>query len=117
MAHKITYVDEKIANIELVRGDSFIVDLGFDKGKSEYTPEAGDCLIFTMRKNFKDLPNDEILIQKEFALDETVEFELEPSDTKDLPYGSYKYDMEYDYADGRVDTPLSGSFKLAKEVT
>ena len=117
MAHKITYISEKVANIELVRGDSFIVDLGFDKGDTEYIPEAGDRFIFTMRRNYKDLPNDGILIQKIIALDEVTELELEPSDTENLDYGSYKYDMEYDHADGRVDTPMSGVFKLTKEVT
>ena len=117
MAHKILYVDEKTANIELVRGDSFIVDLGFSKEEEEFTPESGDKFIFTMRKNYKGLANDDILIQKEIALDETTELELEPSDTEKLDYGSYKYDMQYDHADGRVDTPMSGVFKITKEVT
>lgn len=117
MSHKIIYVDEKTANIELVRGDSFIVDLGFSKEDAEYTPEAGDLFIFTMRKNFKGLANDEIIIQKIISLADTTELELEPEDTETLDYGSYKYDMEYDHADGRVDTPMSGVFKITKEVT
>lgn len=114
MAHKIIETDNpKVKNIELVRGDTFITDFTFKKGDNNYTPESGDYVYFTMRKNYKGLPNDDILIQKQIV----TELELEPEDTENLEYGSYKYDCEFNYADGRRDTFLSGSFKLVKEVT
>lgn len=122
MAHIVTYVDEKKANIELIRGDTLIFTLNFkhvfdDKTTEPYEPEEGDTAIFTLRNNYKDLTNDNILIQKTVDLFNDPVLEIEPSDTETLPYGSYKYDIQFNSITGIVDTPLIGSFKLAKEVT
>lgn len=117
MSHKIICVNDKTINIELVRGDTFIVDLSFKKNDTEYEPEEGDTATFTVRKNYKGLNNDEVLIFKVLDLSQTTELELEPIDTEEMDYGSYKYDIEFNYADGRRDTPLRGSFKLTREVT
>lgn len=126
MAHKITYIyDEegkvKQANIDLVRGDSFIVALTLeskiDTEEEPYVPEDGDTVTFTLRRNYKGLDNDELLLQKIVDIFESPTLELEPSDTNDLAYGSYKYDMQFDSANGLVDTLLQGVFKLTKEVT
>lgn len=125
MAHKIIYIDDKKANIELIRGDTLIFTLNFihvfedryNKETEPYEPEEGDTAIFTLRKNYKDLSNDNILVQKYVDLFTDPILELEPSDTETLPYGSYKYDIQFTSSTGLVDTPLIGSFKLAKEVT
>ncbi len=127
MAHRITYIsgtdkDFKKANIELVRGDSMIVDLGLnrildDDTKEPYVPNEGDCILFTLRKNYKSLDNDEIVLQKMVDIFTKPTLEIEPSDTNSLDYGTYKYDIEFDSFDGIVDTVLQGTFKLAKEVT
>jgi hypothetical protein len=127
MAHRITYItgkenDFKKANIELVRGDSMIVDLSLnhtldDDTKEPYVPNEGDCIIFTLRKNYKSLDNDEIVLQKMVDIFTDPTLEIEPSDTNSLDYGTYKYDIQFDSFDGIVDTVLQGTFKLAKEVT
>lgn len=125
MAHVITYVDDKKANIELIRGDTLILTLNFvhvfesryTKETEPYEPQEGDTAIFTLRSNYKDLTNDNVLVQKIVDLFDDPVLEIEPSDTEQLPYGSYKYDIQFTSADGLVDTPLIGSFKLAKEVT
>ena len=127
MAHRITYItgkenDFKKANIELVRGDSMIIDLSLnhildDDTKEPYIPNEGDCIIFTIRKNYKGLDNDEILLTKIVDIFTDPTLEIEPSDTNSLDYGTYKYDIQFDSFDGIVDTVLQGTFKLAKEVT
>ena len=101
MAHVITYVDDKKANIELIRGDTLILTLNFnhifdDRTQEPYEPVEGDTVFFTMRKNYKDLTGDELLVQKQVDLFEEPILEIEPSDTEDLPYGTYKYDIEFD---------------------
>lgn len=118
MAHEITVIAEKKANIDLVRGDTLILTLNLERMKEEYIPEEGDKVIFTVRKNYKGLDNDAILLQKIIDIYDSPILEIEPEDTNDMEYGSYKYDFEFDSWDGRiVDTPLQGTFKLAKEVT
>ena len=43
--------------------------------------------------------------------------ELEPNDTKTLDFGSYVYDVQITFADGRVDTFITEAvFKLTPEV-
>lgn len=117
MAHRIVITSEKNMTIELVRGDSFIQYLSFTKNDDEYIPEEGDTATFTMRKNYKGLSKDDILIQKVIDLSKTTRLELVPEDTENLEYGSYKFDIEFNYADGKRDTVLIGVFKLLKEVT
>lgn len=119
MAHKITLIKEGKADIELVRGDTLMLNLNFEKKETEevYEPVDGDKVIFTLRKNYKGLTNDEILLQKFVDIYSSLLLEIEPEDTNDLEYGSYKYDIEFDSWDGKIDTVLQGTFKLTKEVT
>lgn len=117
MAHNITIIKEGKADIELVRGDSLILTLNMSRQDETYSPEQGDQMIFTLRKNYKGLTNDAILLQKTVDLYDSIILEIEPEDTESLEYGSYKYDMEFDSYDGKVDTVMQGTFKLAKEVT
>lgn len=117
MAHNITVIKEGKADIELVRGDSLILTLNMSRQDETYLPEQGDQMIFTLRKNYKGLTNDTILLQKTVDLYDSIILEIEPEDTESLEYGSYKYDMEFDSYDGKVDTVMQGTFKLAKEVT
>jgi len=74
-------------------------------------------LFFQFVKNYKGLSNDDLVLQKTVDLVNANILEIESADTSDLNYGSYKYDMEFNSADGKKDTVLSGVFKLAKEVT
>ena len=119
MAHKITIIKEGKADIDLVRGDTLMLTLNLKKKETEeeYIPEDGDQIIFTLRKNYKGLNNDEILLQKFVDIYTSLLLEIEPEDTNNLEYGSYKYDIEFDSWDGKIDTVLQGSFKLTKEVT
>ena len=117
MAHKFTELRDGKIDIELVRGDTLILTLNLEKDEEGYEAEEGDTITFTVRKNYKSLTNDEILIQKTVDLFSDNKLHIEPEDTNELDYGSYKYDFQFDSATRLVDTVLQGTFKLTKEVT
>ena len=57
----------------------------------------------------------EPLVDKEIS-NESLVLELEPEDTKDLGFGKYAYDIQITFADGTVDTFISDTIKLTREV-
>lgn len=68
---------------------------------------------FAMKKKITD---QECLILKDIPIDTQV-LSLEPSDTKNLDIGSYKYDIELTTIDGDVDTFIGPAvFKITEEV-
>ena len=100
-------------DITLTRGDSFLAHITPKQGDEEYEPQEGDRIRFAMKKSYKDT---EPLIVKQIPID-TCLLELVPGDTKELPMGkTYVYDIELTYADGKVDTFISGTLKLTNEV-
>lgn len=103
--------------ITLTRGDSLIVSVEPTiRGTDEvYTPIEGDTIRFAMSQKYKGKANYILAVHKEIPID-TMLLELEPSDTADLSYGEYKYDIEITHADGRVDTFISSTITLTEEV-
>lgn len=98
--------------ITIIRGDTgkFTINI-LDIHKSAYSLEPGDSILFTVKKDTSDTA--EILIQKS-----GTEIVLEPSDTKEIPYGVYKYDVEVTLANGDVNTIIPASdFIIMGEVT
>ena len=105
------YIDED-QNIELTRGDTGLFTISLvDNNNVPYVPHAGDSLRFAMSKNY----GTEILINKTIPID-TLTLELEPSDTKELKFGSYVYDIQLTTAGNRVATIIMGKFTVTKEV-
>ena len=111
---KITETDTPgIFNIELTRGDSLFLTVSFkNKDGSAYIPEAGDSVRFALKKKYTDA---ECLVFKQIPT-ETMVLELEPSDTKNLQFSSYDFDIELTDYLGHVSTPILGTLKLTKEV-
>ncbi len=125
MSVKVT--DNKIA---MTRGDTLKVRVspytvtldehGEVINKTPYTPVAGDTLRFavkhtTMRggKQYKD---ENPLILKNIPYNTCI-LQLDPSDTKNLDFDTYVYDVEITYADGTVYTFIdTEEFKLTPEV-
>lgn len=103
-------------HITLTRGDTGIIDLLFTLSGQPYTPQEGDTATFTVRKNYKGKPNDEVIIQKEIDMSEAVLI-INPDETSELEYYDYKYDISCTYSNGIVETPIVGIFTLDKEVT
>lgn len=97
--------------IEITRGDSEIFQVSIEINGEEYIPQEGDVVSFAMRKNFG-----RVLLQKEVPIS-TMQLVLDPEDTKYLPFGRYKYDMQITFADGRVKTFVKPSpFIIGEEV-
>ena len=101
-------------NVQMTRGDTesltvSCVDLPF---------EAGDVVELTIRK----APNaSDIYLHKtvtEFTADGKAEFVFEPSDTEDLAFGKYSYDVQATFVTIGVKTIIKPSlFKIGEECT
>ena len=100
--------------IILTRGDSLAVKLDiYDSEGNTYTPVSGDTIRFAMKKSYSDTA---CLIEKVIPND-TLMLSLDPADTKDLPFGSYVYDIEITFATGAVDTFIDkATFRISEEV-
>lgn len=114
----------KIENtaIKLTRGDTFITTVAFQyKDGTPYVPSAGDTVRFALKSSrmlagksaFYDK---DPLILKDIPVS-TMELRLDPNDTKSLPFGLYKYDIELTRENGIVTTPIADEdFEITPEV-
>ena len=106
--------------IHLTRGDTFetVVQPKQANG-SVYSPVEGDTVRFALKSNVllaTGYADSEPLIEKTIPND-TMILEIAPSDTKQLAFGDYVYDVELTYADGTVDTFINNAlFKIVPEV-
>lgn len=106
---------DKNQNIKLTRGDSAysVVGMVAKKSKVPYVPQSGDVIRFALKKDYED---ETVLIRKVIPND-TLLLHIEPSDTEDLPFGDYVYDIEITKANGDVDTFIDRKiFKITEEV-
>lgn len=107
--------------VTLTRGDSMTLDIVLCDGDLPYTPESGDSIRFALKKdklNYTeaDYVDDVPLILKTIDT-ATMKLNILPSDTKDLDFGNYVYDIELTKSDGTVDTFITASpFVIAREV-
>ena len=106
--------------ITMTRGDTLLVQVGMTRDGTAYTPEAGDRVRFAVKTELNrkdtDFVEDEPLIEKQIPI-ETMILQLDPEDTKSLPFRSYKYDIEITFSDGTVATFICNSdFILTPEV-
>lgn len=101
-------------NVTLTRGDSCQIAVPLTKADgTAYELQDGDTLELTVKRFTSDVAP---LIGK--TLDETGTFVFEPSDTKGLRYGTYKYDVQLTTAAGEVFTVIPPcGFTIAEEVT
>lgn len=101
-------------NIYLTRGDTGIFTVALTDGDGQpYVPSANDTIRFAMAKKFGS--GADVLINKSFPAD-TLTLEIEPQDTKALPFGEYVYDIELTDEDGHVSTVIIAKLKLTNEV-
>lgn len=108
MAYKI-----KRNRIQLVRGDTFRAKLTLqDKAGNIYIPTADDEILFTVKRN---VSAKEPLLQVEVFGGIVY---LRPSDTENLAFGSYVYDVQVTLANGDKDTVIKANiFEVLPEVT
>ena len=76
-------------NIEMIQGDS----AEFEVSVADYTVEAGDKIVFTVKDVF----------QKEIEATEGIVI-LHPEDTREAQPGVYQYDVEFRRHDGEIYT-------------
>lgn len=97
--------------IYLTRGDSaeFNINIVGADGNS-YELQEGDLVEFTIKE---DVYSSEALIYKT-----GTNIVIEPSDTSEMRYGTYVYDVQVTLSDGTVDTIIPPSeFRVLSEVT
>ena len=105
-------INNKTKKISLVRGDTLKVRIEILNDGEIYTPQNGDTLRFAMKKDYS---SSRVLINKSIPTD-TLILHLKPEDTKKLAFGEYVYDIEITFANGDVDTFISGILNLKSEV-
>lgn len=111
--------------ITMTRGDSAHIEIQMEyEGGISYEAIRGDVIRFTVKKNYDD-PTPLIVIDiepyvpdgEETELVESVELHILPSHTRDLKYGSYRFDIQLLRANGDIDTFIDrGTFTLTEEV-
>lgn len=97
-------------DIFIIRGDTGPLYIEIETAMGDlYTPTDTDKIIFTVKRTTRD---NDALIQK-FG----NEIIIEPTDTADLPYGEYVYDVQLNIG-SFVDTIiLPHKFVVCEEVT
>lgn len=106
--------------ITMTRGDTLRVKVGIKVDGEEYAPVLEDVVRFALKHSKLNAAGTEYedaepLVSKTIP-NETLVLELEPNDTKALGFGKYDYDVEITFGDGTVNTFISDTLKLTKEV-
>ena len=103
-------------HIAMIRGDSEVLSISCTINGAPYM-DAGDTVYLTVKKSGK---TEDKLLQKVVTVtnEERVLIKLEPQDTKEVPYGKYKYDIQLSKEDGTVKTIIPSSyFEIKEEIT
>ena len=100
-------------NIRMIRGDSGVFNISItDINGRNVELTDGDVLTFTLRRT----PRSPTIVLQKTITDGTLT--INPSDTQDMSFGSYVYDVELKRADGYTDTIIPPhEFLLLEEVT
>lgn len=100
--------------ITITRGDTLVSKVAItDAAGNEYVPCEEDSIRFALKQSSED---EEALIVKEIPYD-TLILQLDADETKQLPVGEYRYDIEITLSNGVVDTFIPWSkFKVTEEV-
>lgn len=100
-------------NISLIRGDSgaFSISIADTNGNAVELTD-GDVLTFTLRRT----PRSPTIVLQKTITGRTLN--INPTDTQDLTFGAYVYDVELKRANGYTDTIIPPhEFLILEEVT
>lgn len=98
--------------ITMVRGDTFVATVSLCQCGEPYIPTENDVIRFAARRAGEVRPRIEKVVSND-----TMELCLLPEDTKDLPVGLYKYDMQIELETGDIDTFISsGTLNLVSDI-
>lgn len=100
-------------NIKITRGDTGVLALKLcNADGTEYVIQDGDKILFTVKNN---VYTKDIIMQKQFA---DLQIKINPSDTNDLSYGTYYYDVQLTTNSDDVFTVITPhKFEVMSEVT
>lgn len=111
--------------ITMTRGDSARINISIAyEGGESFIVEYGDIVRFTARRQYDD-PEPALVIdiplgydaENEINTADSVELYIRPEHTRDLSYGSYKFDVQLIRANGDIDTFIDrADFVLTEEV-
>ena len=107
--------------IALTRGDTFMGKISLVIDGEPYVPSDDDVIRFAV-KNKDMTPGKKEYVDEEPLIEKTIPngsliLKLDPSDTKELDFGDYVYDVQITLADGSVTTFITAStFRITPEV-
>lgn len=101
-------------SITLTRGDTFKAKISItDQNGEPYSPVEGDAIRFAAKATYEDTSP---ILAKDIPID-TLKLVLKPEDTKNIPFGSYFYDIQLTKASGEVDTFITrAKIRITEEV-
>lgn len=98
-------------NIKLTRGDTAVLNLSVTDAAGDTYDYSSDLTQFTVKRN---CVTEDIVLQKTFN---GTSIELEPSDTNNLNYGIYRFDVKVITPEDKVYTVIEDhDFVLTNEV-
>lgn len=102
--------------ITLTRGDYAALDIFvYNQDETPHILTEGETLTLSVKRKTTDLTP---IFQKVLKQGDELVFVFLPEDTKDLSFGTYKYDVEFNTADGKTDTIITPhDFIVGEEVT
>lgn len=104
--------------MQIIRGDTCPLKFQCKDGGGTPITTVADAVYFTVKTSYdvEAVTFQKTLEDMTFDEDGTYHFEIEPSDTEELPYGTYVYDIEITRGD-TVKTISQGQLKITKEAT
>lgn len=98
--------------VTLTRGDTLNVPVEVtNPDGTPYEMQDGDSLRFKMT----DVAGGSVLIEKQIPTD-TLILSISHSDTANLPFGTYFFDVQFTYASGSIETIIpEGQFCITAE--
>jgi hypothetical protein len=102
--------------ITLTRGDYAELDVFlYNQDKTPHILIEGETLTLSVKRKITDITP---IFQKVLKQGDELVFVFLPEDTKNLDFGAYKYDVEFNTADGKPDTIITPhDFIIGEEVT
>ena len=101
-------------NIELTRGDFAPFTITFE---GDDIPEDGEKVLFSVKRNAAD--EDSVIMKMLEVNDGRATVEIHNVDTRDLPFGTYEWDIRLPniYGENEPFTPMeSHEFKIVKVI-
>ena len=99
--------------IKLTRGDTAPLTVKLEQDGEEVEVGPNDQLTLTVKRSTTTA---DALVEK--TVTGTNDIVIDPADTEELAYGSYKYDVQLTTEDGGVYTVAGpATFRIAEEVT